>query len=140
MYIFLKKMDAANRLKEVLNESGLNQTGFAESIGSTQATLSRQLNGKHKIDRQVALSIKAVYDINPEWLLYGNGTKKGGNGYSIINSSINNSFNNTHQYYLDADEKKLIDKIRRKSQSREVIQALLKFMLIVVAISVFTLF
>jgi len=66
-------MTSADRLKQVLEIAKLNQQQFADSIGTTQATLSRQLKGIHKIDKQAALAIQAVHNINAAWVLTGKG-------------------------------------------------------------------
>ena len=66
-------MDVHERLKAVIEELGLVQKNFAESIGTTQATLSRQLKGIHKIDKQAALAIQSVHGVSATWLLTGEG-------------------------------------------------------------------
>jgi len=66
-------MNSNERLNLVLKTLGLNQTDFAESIGSTQSTLSKQLKGVHKIDKQVALAVQAVHGVSAAWLLTGEG-------------------------------------------------------------------
>lgn len=66
-------MDVIKRLDAVLKYFGLNQTDFAESIGVSQSTLSKQLKGVHKIDKQAALAIQAVYGVSSKWLLSGEG-------------------------------------------------------------------
>ncbi len=67
-------MNSIDRLRKVIESNNKTQAEFAESIGTTAATLSRQLNRVSKIDKQVALSIQAVYGINHEWLLTGSGS------------------------------------------------------------------
>lgn len=66
-------MESNERLSIILKTLKLKQNEFSESIGTTQATLSRQLKGIHKIDKQVALAIQAVHGISSDWLLYGKG-------------------------------------------------------------------
>ena len=66
-------MEPKERLKQIMTELRVKQVAFAEAIGTTQATLSRQLSGTHKIDRQAALAIQAVYGASAEWLLTGEG-------------------------------------------------------------------
>lgn len=67
----MKKIN--DRLRFIIEYYKTTQADFAESIGTTPATLSRQLKGLHKIDKQVALSVQAVYRINCNWLLSGEG-------------------------------------------------------------------
>ncbi len=66
-------MDMNERLNSVLNTLCLNRADFAGSIGIAESKLDRQLKGLYKIDKQEALAIKAVYNINPAWLLTGEG-------------------------------------------------------------------
>jgi transcriptional regulator with XRE-family HTH domain len=66
-------MTINERLQIIVSNLGLTQAEFASSIGTTQATLSRQLKGVHKIDKQVALAIQAVHRIDHNWLLTGEG-------------------------------------------------------------------
>ncbi|MCL2154065.1 MAG: transcriptional repressor LexA [Leptospirales bacterium] len=66
-------MKKNERLHIILKTLNLTQIDFAESIGTTQPTLSRQLKDIHKIDKQVALAIQAVHNISAEWILTGKG-------------------------------------------------------------------
>ena len=66
-------MNISERLNKIIKSLGLTQSDFAESIGIKQPTLSKQLKGLHKIDKQEALAIKAVYNVDPNWLLTGEG-------------------------------------------------------------------
>jgi transcriptional regulator with XRE-family HTH domain len=68
---FMEKV--SERLRNVILALGMNQADFANSIGTTPATLSRQINGVHRVDKQAALAIQAVHNISAEWLLTGEG-------------------------------------------------------------------
>lgn len=123
-----------DRLKKILEYSGLTQREFAESIGTTQATLSRQLSGTHKIDKQVALSIQAVYGVNPIWLLTGEGEmllrKSAGNSFintGVISGNTNVGNVNNHIYKLSDDEEIIIEQLRKKKNKKilDAIKALL---------------
>lgn len=61
------------RLRELIEVLGFNQVEFANSIGLTQATISRYLSGEREINTTTILAIKAVYKVNPNWLLTGEG-------------------------------------------------------------------
>jgi plasmid maintenance system antidote protein VapI len=138
-------MSISERLRNVMNSVQKNQKEFAELIGTTQATLSRQLNGAHKIDKQVALSIQAVFGIDSNWLLTGEGdmflsdkksniTNYGSHsilGNNVVGShSINintGNINNTN-FYLNTDEQQLIQEIRNipKKKQKTFIEFLLE--------------
>lgn len=63
------------RLRLILSSLGISQKDFAERIGITPSGLSDVLNGRTKgITKTIALSIQAVYSVNSEWLLNGNGS------------------------------------------------------------------
>ncbi|RHX84728.1 helix-turn-helix transcriptional regulator [Leptospira stimsonii] len=71
----MKAIDSTpgERLAEALTLLGLNQTEFADTIGSSQQTISRNIGGKLKITLTDALAIEAVHKISHEWLLNGKG-------------------------------------------------------------------
>lgn len=62
-----------DRLKEILEFFVINQTEFADSLGITQSSVSRYLSGDRDLPMTTVLAIKAVYNINPNWLLTGEG-------------------------------------------------------------------
>lgn len=117
-----------DRLKKILKYSGLTQREFAESIGTTQATLSRQLSGTHKIDKQVALSIQAVYGVNPIWLLTGEGemflSRKSANSINVVGDNNNVSGNILS---VSSEERELLEQLRKKKNKKilDAIKALL---------------
>lgn len=144
-------MDISDRLRAILNNSGLSQSEFADKIGTTQATLSRQLNNKHKIDKQVALAIKAEFGVNPNWLLTGEGDmflskgnmsvqgnnsgNVGGNYGNIGNISGNTNFgvnqniknighvtNNLYETYESDSDSSLIIFIRNGKKNKKSIK------------------
>ena len=61
------------RLKEILRELRMNQKEFAKSLGISQGTVSKYINGALLIDKKFALLIETVHKINSEWLLTGEG-------------------------------------------------------------------
>ncbi|AVQ11251.1 helix-turn-helix transcriptional regulator [Leptospira santarosai] len=61
------------RLSETISVLGINQTEFADSIGSSQQTISRWISGKLTITRIDALAVEAVHKISHQWLLNGKG-------------------------------------------------------------------
>ena len=63
------------RLKELMKDSGLNQTRFASRIGMRQQNLSRILTGKSSLGDGIVNKLIISFDVNREWLLTGNGDK-----------------------------------------------------------------
>lgn len=133
-----------NRLNIIINNSGLNQTEFANSIGTTQATISRYLNGSRKIDKTTALLIEKIYKFSSNWLLTGEGEmfihppsasggipgsgnvnisgNKSGGDFTVKN--IGHVTNHLHEYYLNEDESTLIILLRKKKNRKQVIEAI----------------
>jgi len=121
-------MKIEERFLKVIKSSGLKQYDFAETIGTTQATISRYLSGKRKIDLQIALLLKYVHGINPNWLLTGEGDmfvqpeQKGNVGVSggnvkfgdgkIINFGGNVTYHSSNKMKsLTEEQKKVLESI-----------------------------
>lgn len=67
-------MNALQRLKEVLADSGLSVRGFAIRCGVSQPTLDKQLKGLRGISFDTMTSVlRAFPEISAEWLLRGSG-------------------------------------------------------------------
>lgn len=66
-----------NRIKEILDDSGLNQQEFAERIAIAPATLSNILKGRQaKYNTDMVMSIIAQFpQYSLQWLMSGNGDK-----------------------------------------------------------------
>lgn len=63
-----------DRIRKIVEYSGLNQAMFAEKIAVAPATLSNILKYKSKPSLEQVLSIRAAFpEINFEWLLDGKG-------------------------------------------------------------------
>ncbi len=64
----------SERLKILINYMNLSQKDFAISIGLTPSSLNDILNGRTKnISKTLLIAIRYVYNINPAWLLTGEG-------------------------------------------------------------------
>lgn len=67
-------MDINGRIKEVRLAVRMNQTQFADKIGIRQSSLSDIENGKtENIDERNVRIICKEFNVNEEWLRYGNG-------------------------------------------------------------------
>lgn len=63
-----------DRIKKILEYSGLNQNLFADKIAVAPATLSNILKGKTKPSLEIAQNIRQAFpEINTFWLLDGTG-------------------------------------------------------------------
>lgn len=61
------------RLKEIRRELGMNQTEFADSLGIRQAAYSLIETGKKPLAKRYIKTICALYKINENWFLSGEG-------------------------------------------------------------------
>lgn len=67
-------MTREDRIKKVLNVSGLSQAEFAERIGVSQQTMSYIFTGKKKAGEKILLGIlDNIEGVNPLWLFSGSG-------------------------------------------------------------------
>lgn len=67
--------DEIDRLKELLDDTGLSVTKFATKANVNQSNLSAILNRKRKLGSNVLIKIAETFEVNPRWLLSGDGTK-----------------------------------------------------------------
>lgn len=61
------------RIRKIITQTGLSDTGFAESIGIRQSTLSNMFTRESDPKAEVLQKIREKYNINSEWLLTGEG-------------------------------------------------------------------
>ena len=67
-------MSASERLKRIVKHCGLKNSEFAESVGLSSGGLSDILSGRNKgISNPVVKAIQYRYNVNPTWLLTGEG-------------------------------------------------------------------
>ena len=66
-------MGAAGRLKKIRKKMKLTQEMFGKSVDLSQANIRDLESGKVKISTLHAFAFKHIYNINPEWLLKGEG-------------------------------------------------------------------
>ena len=67
MYLIL------DRIRKVIFNSGLSDSSFARSINVPQATFSNMFQRRSEPKPSWLESIVEHYNVNPEWLLTGNG-------------------------------------------------------------------
>jgi transcriptional regulator with XRE-family HTH domain len=67
--------DIGSRIAELIEESALTHSDFAERIGSSSATISHILKGRNKPSLQVITQIKKAFtNVNIDYLLTGEGS------------------------------------------------------------------
>lgn len=67
-------MSTGERLKKLIKEIGVKNSEFAESIGLSSGGLSDIISGRNKgISNPVVKAIQYKYNVNPTWLLTGEG-------------------------------------------------------------------
>lgn len=67
-------MDLLQRLKEILNYSGLSTRAFANKCGISQPTLDKQLKGLRSVSLDTTMAVLSTFhEVSAEWLMRGNG-------------------------------------------------------------------
>lgn len=69
------KKDKVDRLSELIDETGMTQSQFAEKLGIYQSGLSRILLRKVGCGKSMTDKLRISFDINPEWFETGEGEK-----------------------------------------------------------------
>lgn len=63
-----------NRIKKIIEYSGLSDRAFAHKCGINQPTLFNQLKGLRSISLDTVLSVCATYpEVSRDWVLFGEG-------------------------------------------------------------------
>ena len=70
-----EKLEIAKRFKKVRTEiAKKNQKELADMLGVSEITIRRYETGKTEIPKVVALALEALYGVNHQWLLTGEGS------------------------------------------------------------------
>ncbi|MDR1352939.1 MAG: helix-turn-helix domain-containing protein [Treponema sp.] len=64
-------MAVSDRIRIIMQEKGLNQTRFAESIYATKGYISRLLKGEIGMSNSTAMLIEKVHGYTREWIRNG---------------------------------------------------------------------
>lgn len=62
-----------DRLKQFMNALSLTQQSVSDSIGISRPYVSQLISGKYEVTKTIALALKAEFNVNPTWLLTGEG-------------------------------------------------------------------
>ncbi|MBE7413376.1 MAG: helix-turn-helix transcriptional regulator [Leptospiraceae bacterium] len=109
-------MPQGNRLKSVIEKSGLNQSEFAETLGITQSAISQYLSDKRSFDKPLALAIQFKHKVNANWLLTGEGSMEAGSVEERL-AALNEGMQYTREAKKNPQVKELFDKILNLSHS-----------------------
>ena len=67
-------MDFSTRLKQIISNQGLSVRAFEEKIGCSVGVINRCISKKTDVQSSVVIKIISTFrDINPDWLLIGEG-------------------------------------------------------------------
>ncbi|MCB1194400.1 MAG: helix-turn-helix transcriptional regulator [Leptospiraceae bacterium] len=136
-------MNSGDRIKIIQKTLGRSQKELAEDTNFTQGAISKYINGRD-LDAKFIIALKDSYNINPTWLLTGEGEmfihppsasggipgsgnvnisgNKSGGDFTVKN--IGHVTNHLHEYYLNEDESTLIILLRKKKNRKQVIEAI----------------
>jgi transcriptional regulator with XRE-family HTH domain len=64
-------MALSDRMKTIIQESGLNQKEFARSIDVTDSFISKLLKSESGLSNSTAMLIEKLYGYSKEWILKG---------------------------------------------------------------------
>lgn len=62
-----------DRLKQIIKALNLTQQNVSDSIGISRPYVSQLISGKYELTKTIALALKAEFNVNPTWLLTGEG-------------------------------------------------------------------
>lgn len=64
-----EELSPGDRLAELINEAGLNQTTLAKASGVWRETINRLVNDRHNMDEETAEALAPHLRVSPEYLL-----------------------------------------------------------------------
>jgi transcriptional regulator with XRE-family HTH domain len=77
--ILVSKMALSDRMREIIQESGLNQKEFAQSLNVTDSYISKLLRNESGMSNTTAMLIEKLYGYSKRWIVQGEGEKKDAN-------------------------------------------------------------
>lgn len=100
-----------DRIKEIISKFFDTQANFAKYLGISRQSVFRYINGNNQLTIQTLIKLANDYNINPTWLLLGQG-----NMLLSDNDSINN----------DELVKQLQEKINQLEIENKLLKELIK--------------
>ena len=65
-----------NRLHAFMKMNNMTQEDLSRDLGLSRGHISHLCTDSHKIRKITALALLGLYNLNPNWLLYGRGVPK----------------------------------------------------------------
>ncbi len=109
-------MKAIERIFDYINLKKINKSELEKKAGISNGYLAKQLQRKADVGEGILNNIiKNCPDINPEWLLTGNGTmlKQHTKNTQIIGNNNNGNIHNENYNEINA---KLVDTINKQAE------------------------
>lgn len=100
------------RLKEIRRASGLSQTAFAQSLGMPARTYQAYEGGERDLSLEALDQLYAHYDVNPLWLLRGEGTRNG-SASSIASAVLKGLLDRWERYPVSLSNAEKVDDFER---------------------------
>ena len=108
------------RLKVLRKYLKLNQSDFGAKLGVSHAAISALERGESNLSERMAIIISSVFDVNLEWLLYGNGSM-------LLNKENFFIDELTREFNLDSMDKEIVlTYLKLSSSEREGVKKMLK--------------
>lgn len=91
-------MTVSERLKKIRINENLSQTDFAEKLNVSRSTLMLVEQGKREINAKILESLKKIFNVSADWMLFGEETEKTDDLKSLIDDFNKADFIDTILY------------------------------------------
>lgn len=113
-------MSHGERVREIRKEMGMTLESFAKRLGVGKTAISKLENGDRNLTEQMARSICREYNVNYDYLIYGEGAMFGTLPQTTLDELCN-------QYNLDELDRQIIDLyVSFPKELREEVKKLIK--------------
>lgn len=99
-------MNKEQRLKKLFNELDVSQKDFAKAVGVSQQMISDIFNNKKKVGEKIVMGVLENYNVNPLWLIKGEGEMFTNNQKLTI---VSEPENEGHKKTASVDEEAVVE-------------------------------